>query len=63
MIRLSRISGMELWNGALVVITCNARKLNYFIKLIRSWIGDTDYQQGYKEGAKDIHVFSLYRSP
>ena len=47
---LSRISGMELWNGntgmgKLMLKNC------YFIN---TWISDEDYQQGYqlREGAK-----------
>ena len=54
---LSRISGMEWWNGILEWNTEIGQvmpKLSYFIN---TWISDTDYQQGYhqlQERAKDM---------
>ena len=46
---LSRISGMEWWNGILewnTEIGQVMQKLSYFIN---TWISDTDYQQRYHQ--------------
>ena len=54
---LSRISGMEWWNGILEWNTEIGQvmlKLSYFIN---TWISHTDYQQGYhqlQERVKDM---------